>query len=179
MGTSSDSLPAGLQPVTPGTITPAPASGTTHVVADGDSLWDLATKYNTSVKSIQEANNLTGDKIILGQTLIIPGSGGTAIPSSTNPVTSPPTTITTIPSTPTVPTTPTVTPPSTTVPTTLPPEPPALQPTIPPPPSVPSVPSAPVETLPPVPPTDVTVPGAGFGVPPTEPSAPSGFQINP
>lgn len=200
MGASSDSTPAGLGAVTPGTITPAPAGGTTHVVKEGDYLWDLATKYNTSVKSIQEANGLTSDKIIIGQTLIIPGSASATMPSATNPVTTEsatmPSTVQTVPSSPTAPapapapstttTTPTTPAAGTTVPTTLPPEPPSLQDanmpstTVPTTPSVPSVPSLPgADTLPPPPSTEVQVPGAGFGVPPTEPSAPSGFQINP
>jgi len=49
------------------------ATGGSHTVVSGDSLWGLARKYNTSVESIQTANGLTDTVIRTGQTLTIPG----------------------------------------------------------------------------------------------------------
>ncbi|MFC0274564.1 LysM peptidoglycan-binding domain-containing protein [Metabacillus herbersteinensis] len=47
---------------------------TTYTVVSGDSLSVIAKKYNTTVTSIKEANNLTSDAIYVGQTLNIPAS---------------------------------------------------------------------------------------------------------
>ena len=45
-----------------------------HTVALGDTLWNLAKKYNTTVDAIKAINNLTSDMIIVGQTLNIPAN---------------------------------------------------------------------------------------------------------
>lgn len=42
-----------------------------HYVHVKESLWDIAKRYNTSVKSIKEQNNLNSDYSEIGQTLII------------------------------------------------------------------------------------------------------------
>lgn len=42
-----------------------------HVVKEGESLWSIARKYNTTVEKIKKDNNLTTDKIHPGQKLII------------------------------------------------------------------------------------------------------------
>lgn len=53
--------------------TPTPTSGgQTHIVKDGDSLWNIAAKYNTTVEAIQKANNMSGENLQIGQKLIIP-----------------------------------------------------------------------------------------------------------
>ena len=44
----------------------------THTVVSGDSLWGIARKYDVEVYDIRIANNLSSDKIIVGQKLIIP-----------------------------------------------------------------------------------------------------------
>ncbi|MDV4149507.1 DUF3794 domain-containing protein [Clostridium sp. AL.422] len=50
------------------------ASVTIYVVGDGESLWDLAKKYNTTVDELQKLNELDGEeKIKPGCKLIIPG----------------------------------------------------------------------------------------------------------
>lgn len=66
-----------------GAPTAAPAATTlTHTVGPGDTVWDLARAYGTSVKAIAEANALGSRAVIrIGQTLTIPGAtapGGTA-----------------------------------------------------------------------------------------------------
>lgn len=43
----------------------------TYKVQKGDTLWKIATKHNVSVDEVRNNNNLSGDKIIVGQTLKI------------------------------------------------------------------------------------------------------------
>jgi len=43
----------------------------TYKVQKGDTLWKIATKHNVTLDQIRNNNNLTGDKIIIGQTLKI------------------------------------------------------------------------------------------------------------
>jgi len=45
-----------------------------HRVRRGDTLWELARAYRTSVRAIMEANRLSGSTIRPGQDLLIPGS---------------------------------------------------------------------------------------------------------
>jgi len=55
--------------------TPAPASSGsgTHVVVLGDTLTNIAARYNTTVSALMQANNITNmDVIFLGLTLVIP-----------------------------------------------------------------------------------------------------------
>jgi LysM repeat protein/lysophospholipase L1-like esterase len=44
---------------------------TVYKVANGDSLWTIAKKYNTTVENLKKLNNLKSDKISIGQTLLI------------------------------------------------------------------------------------------------------------
>ena len=44
----------------------------TYTVKSGDTLWDIAIKFGTTVDAIKKANNLTGSKINIGQVLVIP-----------------------------------------------------------------------------------------------------------
>jgi LysM repeat protein len=51
----------------------APASSPSyHKVTSGDTLFSLATRYNTSVSELKRVNGLTGDSIRSGQSLRIP-----------------------------------------------------------------------------------------------------------
>ena len=43
-----------------------------YTVKSGDSLWNIARKYNTTVDAIKSLNNLTSDNLSIGQTLRIP-----------------------------------------------------------------------------------------------------------
>ncbi len=57
-------------PTVPPTLTPVIIS---HVVQAGDTLYDIALQYNTTVEAIREANDLADDVILqVGQALKIP-----------------------------------------------------------------------------------------------------------
>lgn len=43
-------------------------------VKQGDSVWSLANKYDSSINAIEKANSLTNDLIYVGQTLNVPNS---------------------------------------------------------------------------------------------------------
>ncbi|MDI6796270.1 MAG: LysM peptidoglycan-binding domain-containing protein [Desulfatibacillaceae bacterium] len=75
---------------TSGQAGPAPAVAATtsappsvHTVGRGDSLWNLARRYGTTVAAIQRENNLSSDKLSVGQTLKIPGARSVASASKT------------------------------------------------------------------------------------------------
>ncbi len=46
-----------------------------HVISRGDTLSEIATRYNVSVSSIRAVNNIAGDRIRIGQVLRIPSDG--------------------------------------------------------------------------------------------------------
>lgn len=46
-----------------------------HRVLRGDSLWDIARAYGTTVEQLRAANNLRGSRIYPGQTLDVPANG--------------------------------------------------------------------------------------------------------
>ena len=72
----SPPAPAAYTPPTP-TYNPAPAAGAaagaTHTIVKGESLWGISRKYGVTVDDLRQANSMTGDTIIEGKTLIIPG----------------------------------------------------------------------------------------------------------
>ena len=49
-----------------------PASKVRHVIARGDTLSEIAERYNVSPAAIRRANKLATNKIRVGQTLSIP-----------------------------------------------------------------------------------------------------------
>jgi LysM repeat protein len=60
---------------------PLPANPPTHVsVQPGDTLWRIARKYHADLDQLRAINHLTGDRIVSGQALRLPGEE--AIPES-------------------------------------------------------------------------------------------------
>ncbi len=55
---------------------PAAAASTSHTVTRGDTLSGIARKYGTTSAAIKQANAMTSDTVVLGKTLVIPGSSG-------------------------------------------------------------------------------------------------------
>ena len=49
----------------------------TYVVKSGDSLWSIASKFNTTVDKLKSVNNLSSNLLSIGQKLLIPKSGST------------------------------------------------------------------------------------------------------
>ena len=54
-------------------VTDASGKYFVHVVRSGDSLWNIAKRYGTTTKKIQEFNNMQGTTLHAGQKLRIPG----------------------------------------------------------------------------------------------------------
>ena len=47
-------------------------SGKTHIVRPGDTLYNVASRYNTSVGELRSLNRLSGDTLDIGESLLIP-----------------------------------------------------------------------------------------------------------
>ena len=61
-------------PVSAQTSTPPP--GPVYIVQEGDTLWDIASRFNVSVSAIQAINNMASQDIYVGDKLVIPGLEG-------------------------------------------------------------------------------------------------------
>ncbi len=83
-GTSGGATPAPTSP--PATGTPVPSGGTRYVIQRGDSLWSISLKFNVTIADLLSANGLTSSLIYAGQTLIIPGPGGSTPAPTATPV---------------------------------------------------------------------------------------------
>ena len=59
------------------------AQVTSHYVDDGDTLYNIAKRYNTNVAALKARNNLTGNNISIGDTLEIPGASQDVIAENT------------------------------------------------------------------------------------------------
>jgi len=74
--------PKKAKPAAPkGSAAVAPAatgSGNVYVVKKGDALSMIAKRHNTTTAALRQANNLKGDKILIGQKLAIPGRAAAA-----------------------------------------------------------------------------------------------------
>ncbi len=73
---SRPEIPVGSTPVKVNAI------GGTHRVRQGDSLYILAKRYNTTVEQIRSANNLPSTRLFIGQVLKIPSALSEAEPTS-------------------------------------------------------------------------------------------------
>ncbi|MBS7020508.1 MAG: LysM peptidoglycan-binding domain-containing protein [Firmicutes bacterium] len=60
--------------LTPNTPPTPPTTGNTYTVKSGDSLWSIARKFNTTVSTLQQLNNLNTNTIHVGQVLKVPGN---------------------------------------------------------------------------------------------------------
>ncbi len=61
---------------------PAAASGQTHVVAPGETIASISSRYHVSAASVETANHITDPrKLQAGQTLVIPAGGHAAAPA--------------------------------------------------------------------------------------------------
>src|SRR5512146_97993 len=69
VGLALSAAPASAQ-----TSTPAP--GPVYIVQEGDSLWDIAARFNVSVDDIVAANGMVSQDIFVGDRLVIPGLEG-------------------------------------------------------------------------------------------------------
>jgi murein DD-endopeptidase MepM/ murein hydrolase activator NlpD len=56
--------------------TATPSTGPVYIVEQGDTLWDIASRFNVSVAAIQSINNLATQEIYVGDKLVIPGLEG-------------------------------------------------------------------------------------------------------
>lgn len=73
---TTDTLQIGQQLKIPGTTetpTPIPPSNTTYTVQRGDSLWEIANRFGTTVDELKRINNLTSNTLQIGQVLKLPG----------------------------------------------------------------------------------------------------------
>jgi membrane-bound lytic murein transglycosylase D len=53
-----------------------------HVVKPGDTLWKIASRYNTTTQDLRKMNNLSSQNLKEGQVLVIPAAG---VPAAANP----------------------------------------------------------------------------------------------
>lgn len=76
-----------------------PPGGEVYVVKKGDTLSEIATRYGLKADALRKANNISGDKILVDQKLVIPGGSSMLSPVSepmpsfdldSAPVTAPP-----------------------------------------------------------------------------------------
>jgi murein DD-endopeptidase MepM/ murein hydrolase activator NlpD len=60
---------------------PPQDSPVTYVVQSGDTLFGIATRFQTTVAVLKQTNNLTSDVITVGQKLIVPSAGTSSSPA--------------------------------------------------------------------------------------------------
>ncbi len=59
------------------------AAHTTYVARPGDTLWRIATTHRVSVGEIQQLNRMTGEEVLVGQTLLVPSPHRLSSPTTT------------------------------------------------------------------------------------------------
>jgi LysM repeat protein len=62
-----------------------PPGGSVYTVKAGDTLSEIAKRYGVTVKALRDANGISGDRILVGQTLAIPGGVAAAPKPDTAP----------------------------------------------------------------------------------------------
>lgn len=74
--------PAGVATTPTPAPTPTSTVPETYTVVAGDTLWDIAERFDTTIAAIVELNGLAdADAIEIGQMLKLPGSAGTTPPA--------------------------------------------------------------------------------------------------
>lgn len=71
-------VPSVDKPTTPST----PSGDNTYTVKSGDTLYGIASKYNTTVDEIKKLNNLSSNTLTIGSVLKLPGATTSTIPST-------------------------------------------------------------------------------------------------
>jgi len=66
--------------------TPTPPPGPIYIVQAGDTLWDIASRFDVSVADIESTNNMSSTDIYVGGKLVIPGLAGLSGTLITQPV---------------------------------------------------------------------------------------------
>jgi len=87
---SKDSQPTThtqAQPTPEVTVSSGPANQHKYTVRKGDSLWEIAAKTGVSVAELRTANKLQGNRIDVGQKLLIPGAANDTTLLAANDVT--------------------------------------------------------------------------------------------
>lgn len=64
----------------------AVGEGSVYVVQAGDNLSKIASRHGVKLAELRAANNLQGDKILVGQKLVIPSGGAAPAPTAPAPV---------------------------------------------------------------------------------------------
>ena len=70
----SNTLSIGQKLLISGTINDINFSTNTYIVKKGDTLYNIANKYNITVDKLKDINNLDNSNLSIGQTLIIPNN---------------------------------------------------------------------------------------------------------
>ena len=55
-----------------GQVLKLPSNNKLYIVKSGDSLWNIANRYNTTVNTLKNLNNLSSNSLTIGQELILP-----------------------------------------------------------------------------------------------------------
>lgn len=80
-GLTSDTIYTGQKLVLKGTQQSTPVKTTTpktYKIVAGDTLWNISKRYNIPIETIKSINNLTSDRIYVGQELTLQGNTTTA-----------------------------------------------------------------------------------------------------
>lgn len=83
---SSNIISIGQVLTIPTNTVPLAQTTVSYKVVSGDSLWAISKKYGTTVDAIRNANNLTSDRLFVGQSLVIPASGSAQAQAEAQPI---------------------------------------------------------------------------------------------